>query len=105
MVCAEKVKTHLDDLVPTSRDNDGDHGVGGEADAGDPLGVAIVGDVELALAEGVPELDGAVTRSRDDLTVVGGERDAEILARLRGCLYSLDVERCGNNLDGDGNYG
>ncbi len=39
--------------------------------------MTIVGDVELALAEGVPELDGAVTRTRDDLTVVGGEADGE----------------------------
>ncbi len=39
--------------------------------------MAVVGDVELALAERVPELDGAVARARDDLTVVGGERDGE----------------------------
>lgn len=71
------MKTNLDDLVPTGRDNDGDDGVGREADARDPLGVAVFDNVELALAEGVPELDGAVTRSRDDLTVVGGEGDPD----------------------------
>jgi hypothetical protein len=38
--------------------------------------VAVLNNVELALAEGVPQLDSAVTRSRDDLTVVGGEGDA-----------------------------
>jgi len=70
-------ETYLDDLVPTSRDNDGVLGVRAESDTADPLGVTIVGDVELALAEGVPELDGAVTRTRDDLTVVGGEGDGE----------------------------
>lgn len=39
--------------------------------------MTVVGDVELALAEGVPELDGAVTRTGDDLAVVGGEGDGE----------------------------
>merc|ERR1719487_439977 len=32
----------LDDLVPSSRDDDGVHGVGREADARDPLGVAVL---------------------------------------------------------------
>lgn len=39
--------------------------------------MAILLDVELALAEGVPELDGAVTRSRNDLPVVGREGDGK----------------------------
>ena len=68
-------KTHLDDLVPTSRDNDGDNRVGREADARDPFRVAVLDNVELALAESVPQLDGAVARGRNNLTVVGGERD------------------------------
>lgn len=67
------VKTDLDKLVPASGDDDGVGGVGAEADARDPLGVALVGDGELAVTEGVPELDGAITGSGDDLTVVGGE--------------------------------
>jgi hypothetical protein len=70
-------KTHLDDLVPSSRDDDGVQGVGREANARDPLGVALLLDVELALSESVPELDGAVTRSRNDLPVVGREGDGE----------------------------
>lgn len=74
--------THLDDLVPASRDNDGVGGVGREAYAADPLGVAVLLDVELALAEGVPELDGAVTRARDDLTVVGAEADAQYVGSV-----------------------
>lgn len=69
--------THLDELVPTSGDDDGVLGVGGEPDAGDPLGVALVGDGVLAVTEGVPELDGPVARAGDDLTVVGGEGDGE----------------------------
>jgi hypothetical protein len=73
----ESEKTHLDDLVPSSRDNDGVHGVRGEPNARNPLGVTVLLDVELALSEGVPELDGAVSGSRDDLTVVGREGDRE----------------------------
>lgn len=68
---------YLDELVPASGDNDGVLGVGAEANARNPLGVALVGDGELAVTEGVPQLDGAVTRTGDDLTVVGGERDGQ----------------------------
>jgi hypothetical protein len=69
--------THLDELVPSSGDDDGVLGVGGEPDAGDPLGVALVGDGVLAVTEGVPQLDGAVARAGDDLAVVGGEGDGQ----------------------------
>ena len=73
----EKVDTDLDDLVPASRDDDGVGDVGAEANAGDPLGVAVLLDVVLALAEGVPELDGLIARSRNDLSVVGRESNAK----------------------------
>jgi hypothetical protein len=53
--------THLDKLVPAGGDNDGVLRVGAESDAGDPFGVALLGDGELAVTEGVPELDGAVS--------------------------------------------
>lgn len=39
--------------------------------------MALVGDGELAVTKGVPELDGAVTGSGDNLAVVGGERNGE----------------------------
>ena len=67
------MQTYLDKLVPASGDDDGVLGVGREANAGDPLGVALVGDGVLAVTQGVPQLDGAVARTRDDLAVVGGE--------------------------------
>jgi hypothetical protein len=57
--------------------------------------VSVLGNVELALAEGVPELDGAVTRTGDDLTVVGGERDARMLA-----ARSLSSENSRENVTG-----
>lgn len=69
--------TYLDELVPAGGDNDGVLGVGAEADAGNPLGVALLGDGELAVTEGVPQLDGAIAGTGDDLAVVGGERDGE----------------------------
>jgi len=71
------ILTYLDKLVPGAGDNDRVLGVGAEADARDPLGVALVGDGELAVTEGVPELDGAVARAGNDLSVVGGEGDRE----------------------------
>jgi hypothetical protein len=69
--------THLDELVPAGGDDDGVLGVGREAHARHPLGVALVGDGVLAVAERVPELDGPVARAGDDLAVVGGEGDGE----------------------------
>lgn len=42
-----------------------------------PLGVAIVDDVEFTFTKRVPQLDASVSGSGDDLSVVGGERDAE----------------------------
>lgn len=71
------IRTHLDELVPTGRDDDGVLGVGREPDARDPLGVALVGDGVLAVTEGVPQLDGAVAGTGDDLAVVGGEGDGQ----------------------------
>ena len=71
------MRTYLDELVPSGRDDDGVLGVGREADARDPLGVALVGDGVLAVTEGVPQLDGAVARAGDDLAVVGGEGDGQ----------------------------
>ena len=39
--------------------------------------MSLVGDSVLAVAEGVPQLDGPVAGSGNDLPVVGGERDGE----------------------------
>lgn len=70
-------ETHLHELVPAGRDNDRVLGVGAEADARDPVGVALIGDGVLAVTESVPELDGLVPRAGHDLAVVGGERDGK----------------------------
>ena len=39
--------------------------------------MALVGNGKFAVAQRVPQLDRTVPRSRDDLTVVGGEGDGE----------------------------
>jgi hypothetical protein len=52
---------HLDHLVPAPGHDDGVGGHGGEAHAAHPPGVSLrVLDRVLALAQGVPQLDGAV---------------------------------------------
>lgn len=68
---------HLNKLVPSGADDDRVLGVRAESNAGDPVGVSLIGDGELAVTEGVPELDGSVTGARHDLPVVGGEGDGE----------------------------
>lgn len=39
--------------------------------------MSLLGDGELAVTKGVPQLDRSVAGSRNDLSVVGGERDGE----------------------------
>lgn len=39
--------------------------------------MALVGDGEFAVSEGVPQLDGSVTGAGNDLSVVCGERNGE----------------------------
>ena len=73
----KRAVTNLDELVPASGDDDGVLGVGGEADAGDPVGVALVGDGVLAVTERIPQLDAAVARPAHDLAVVGREGDGQ----------------------------
>ena len=68
---------YLDEFVPAARHDDGVGGVGREAHARHPLGVAVLLDRVLAHSERVPQLYGLVTRTRHDLTVVGGESYAQ----------------------------
>lgn len=71
------VATYLHELIPASGDDDGVLRVGAEADAGDPVAVALLSDGELAVTQGVPQLDGAVAGAGHDLAVVGGEGNGE----------------------------
>jgi len=65
----------LDHSVPSSGD---DYGLlRRESDAADPFGVSLVFDGVLALSEGVPQLDGLVSRSRNNLSVISRESNRE----------------------------
>ena len=68
---------HLNKFVPTTADNDWVLRVWAEAHTRYPLRMALVSDGVFAVAEGVPQLDGTVAGSRNDLTVIGGEGDGE----------------------------
>lgn len=48
-----------------------------EAHCNSPLGVAILLDVVFAFTKGIPEFDGPVTGTRDDLPVVRAEADGQ----------------------------
>lgn len=69
--------SYLDEFIPASRDDDGVLGVGAKANAGDPFGMSLVGDGELAVSQSVPQFDGSVAGSGYDLAVVGRERDGQ----------------------------
>lgn len=73
---------NLNQFVPTSGDDDRVLWVGGESHTRNPFGVSLVSDGKLAVTEGVPELNALVTRTRDDLPVVGGERDGKDIASV-----------------------
>jgi hypothetical protein len=64
---------YLYELIPASADDNGVLGVGAESHAGDPVGVSLVGDGELAVSKSIPQLDGTIARSGDNLTVVSRE--------------------------------
>jgi len=70
---------NLDKTIPSTGYNEWDRLGRAETDAGYPLGVTfgISANGVLAFAEGVPKLDGLVTRSRNDLTVVHAEGNGE----------------------------
>jgi len=69
--------SYLDKLVPSGADNDRVLRVRAESYARDPIGVSLIGDSELAVTKSVPELDGAIAGSGNDLSVVGGEGDGQ----------------------------
>lgn len=83
--------TNLDGAVPPSRHNDGVSMIGRESHARHPVTVSIILNGVLALSKGVPQLDGLVPRTRDNLSVVYREGHGEDI--LRGKESKLLVER------------
>jgi len=68
---------NLDELIPTTGNDERVSRVRRETNTRNPFRVTIFGDVVLALTEGVPELDGLITRTGNNLTVVSRERDRQ----------------------------
>jgi len=81
----------LDETIPAARDSNRSGRVGGEGNIRDPLGVALVLKGELALTEGVPELDKTITAARHDLTVVRRESNGEDILGVTDEATSADA--------------
>jgi len=66
---------NLNHSVPSSGD---DYGIlRRESNATDPFGVSLILDGVLAFSKSIPQLDGLVSRSRNDLSVVSGKGNAQ----------------------------
>ena len=68
---------HLYKFIPTAADNDRILGVRAESNARDPVTVSLLSDSKLAVTKSVPQLDGSVSGSRNNLSVVSREGDGE----------------------------
>ena len=70
----------LDKTIPSARDNERDALGRRKANARDPFSVSLAfsgSNGVLAFSESVPELDGLVARSRDNLTIVHRKGNTE----------------------------
>mmetsp|Transcript_32150 Transcript_32150/g.44058 ORF Transcript_32150/g.44058 Transcript_32150/m.44058 type:complete len:224 (+) Transcript_32150:331-1002(+) len=75
---------HLNQFIPSSRDNQrfgtiltNRSNIGGKSDTADPLTVTVILNGVLANSKSVPQFDGLVARSRDNLAVVSGESNTQ----------------------------
>lgn len=82
---------HLDEFIPTARDDDRVRRCRGESNARNPLRVAFVFlNRVFALAQSVPQFNRLISGAGDDLSVVHGERDGQDVFAVtdkssRGC--------------------
>lgn len=89
----ELKKTYLNSLIPRSRDNGGRVGTWRESNSRDPV---LVGWQSVdTVTNGVPDLDGLVTRSRNNLSQVLGDGHRQnvtgVASESHGGLTSLQV--------------
>ncbi len=77
-------RTYLHDFVPSTADNEGSIHIRRETNAGNPVIVTLVVEGVLAETEGIPQLSGTVAGSRNDLTVVSAESNAEDVTSVTG---------------------
>jgi len=75
---------HLNQFIPSSRDNQrfgakftNGSNIGGESDTAHPLSVTIVLNGVLTNSKSISQLNGLITRSRYNLTVVSWESDTQ----------------------------
>jgi len=94
-------RPNLHKTVPSTGDDERNLNRGGETNTGNPLSVALsissgVNGV-LALSKSVPKLDGLITRSRNDLTIVYGEGNGEnilgVSNETTGSLSTVDLPK------------
>jgi hypothetical protein len=81
----------LDETIPAARNGDRGGRVGGEGNVRGPLGVTVVLKGELALTEGVPELDETITTAGHDLTVVSREGNSKNILGVANEATSADT--------------
>ena len=94
-------RPYLHKLIPTAGHDEGNRLAGAETNAGNPLRVSTSlisrRDSVLALSKGIPKLDGLVTRSRNDLTIVYGKGNREdilgVSAEATGSLTAVDLPK------------
>lgn len=94
----------LDGSVPGSRDNDWGLGVVVELDSGNPVSVSVFLNSELALSNGVPDLESLVSSSRGNLSVVWGHVDGKDISGVAdkslGGLSLLQVPESKSSVPG-----
>lgn len=68
--------------------------------------MTLVGDGKFAVAQSVPQLDGAIAGARDDLAVIGGEGDGEdivgVADKAAGCHTGSELPQAESLVPGGG---
>ena len=86
---------HLDEVVPSSRDDEWGSQGRREANTADPVGVGVTLHREHALTLDVPHLEHVVSATGHNLAIVGGERDGKnilgVTQELLDALAALQV--------------
>lgn len=82
----------LDGTIPARWNNQRIAVVRRETDARNPIGMTFILNGVLAFGQSVPQLDGFVTRSGHDLTVVNGECNRKNVLHLEETHFSISFE-------------
>jgi len=87
----------LDIFVPAARNDDGVLVVGGEPNARNPFSVTLLLDGVFALSQSIPQLDGLVSGSTDNLPVIGRKSNAQnIVAVISKRLVERPADKSHN---------